>query len=358
MNDTSSLAPSRDSLGRYEVLEEIGRGAMGLVLLGHDPALGRKVAIKHLRPDLKLAPKDHDLFMRRMRHEAQAIARINHPGIVALHDIGQDEKRGTFLVFERAQGPTLEAVLERGRLTDEGTARLARELGDALSAAHRSGIVHRDIKPGNIILTDEGSKVADFGVARLPDSTLTKAGARIGTPAYSAPESINEGQHSPLSDQFSMAACLYEALSGQRAYPGKDAAEVALMIDRGPPAPLSPTLGLAQPVDAALLRAMAKRPSERFESCQDFGKILSEALVGAKPPGATLPDERLLRRAANQDRSRALGSALLWLLLGATLSVGGARFFRGASDKTQVVPEKPHVIERDAYLSPLPSSEK
>lgn len=358
MNPAAPRPPESESLGRYEVLEEIGRGAMGVVLLAHDPALGRNVAIKHLRPDLKLSQADHDLFMRRMRHEAQAIARVNHSGIVALHDIGHDAKRGTFLVFERAEGPTLEAVLERGRLTNEGTARLAREMGDALAAAHRADIVHRDIKPGNIILTEEGSKIADFGVARLPDSTLTKAGARIGTPAYSAPESISDGQHSPRSDQFSMAACLYEGLSGRRAYPGKDAVEVALAIDRGPPEPISTSLGLPAALDDIFIRAMSKRPSDRFENCQELGRAVSEVLVGRGQHVPSHPDERLLRLADERNRSRALGSALLWLLLGAILSVLAFRFLQAESPPMPSEPERPGLQERDAYFSPVPSAEK
>jgi serine/threonine-protein kinase len=344
---------SPDKIGRYEVLEELGRGAMGVVLLAHDPVLGRRVAVKHLRPDLRLEDDERELLMKRMRQEARALARVSHAGIVALHDIGEDEERGTFLVFEHAKGPTLSAVLGRGRLTKEGTARLAREMGAALDAAHASSIVHRDVKPGNVILTEDGSRIADFGVARLPDSTLTRAGARVGTPAYSAPECVREGEHSPKSDQFSMSACLYEGLSGRRAYPGDDAIKVARAIQKDPPLPIAKSLGLSPRVDEVLLRAMAHDPKRRYENCREFGQALSEALLGLREAQLTLPDEQSLLQIEEHDKRRALGSAVLFFLIGATVATAIVQLRRPADEpKVEVQTEQPPA--RPAYLSPVP----
>lgn len=342
------------AIGRYEVLAELGQGAMGTVLLCRDPVLGREVALKFLRMDLKLDASEREQMMRRMRQEAQAIAKVSHRGIVALFDIGEDERLGTFLVFEKAEGPTLDAVLRRGRLTKEGVARLGKELGTALDAAHDVSVVHRDVKPGNIILTASGAKVADFGVARLPDSTLTRAGARVGTPAYSAPEAIREGVHSATSDQFSMAACLYEALSGRRAYPGNEAIEVAHRIQRELPLPIARALGLDEKVDLVLMRGMARQPSERFQNCKELGSALSEALLGAREVLPTLPDEQILLRHDREERSFRVGRAVLWLLVGATLTAGIYRLVEAKNAKSDksYIPLAPAL--RKAILSPAP----
>lgn len=355
---TSEPPLSPDTIGRYEVLEELGRGAMGVVLLAHDPVLGRRVAIKHIRPDLRIEDDERALLMKRMRQEAKALARLSHSGVVALHDIGEDPERGIFLVFEHAKGPTLSAVLQRGRLTKEGSARLAREMGSALDAAHAASIVHRDIKPGNVILTEDGSRVADFGVARLPESTLTRAGARVGTPAYSAPESIRDGEHSPKSDQFSMAACLYEGLSGRRAYPGEEAVKVARDIQKGPPLPIAEALGLPPRVDDVLLRAMAYDPDRRFSSCREFGQSLSDALLGLREGHPTLPDEHSLLRVETNDKRRTVGSAVLFFLVGATVATALAQIDRNepAAKNVKVHPELPEA--RPAYLSPVPETKK
>lgn len=335
------------------MLEELGRGAMGVVLLAQDPILGRRVALKYLRPDLKLDPDEKELLIRRMNQEARAIARIVHPGIVALHDMGTDEKLGVYLVFEHAKGRTLQSVLERGRLTREGSARLARELGEALDAAHAHSVVHRDIKPGNIILTEDGSKIADFGVAHLPDSTLTKAGARVGTPAYSAPESIRDGEHSAQSDQFSMAACLYEGISGRRAFPGDDAVKVARSIEKEPPLPIADALGLSPRVDATLLKAMSLDPRRRYSSCREFGLALSEALLGLREGQPTLPESNAAFRVEPIDKRRTVGSAVLWLLVGATVATV---LFKVAlpTVRGQKAPAAKEPTVRPAYISPVP----
>src|SRR6478752_6567413 len=189
-------------IGRYRIERLLGRGAMGRVLLAHDPVLDRSVAIKLLRDDLNIPPEQHEALLHRMRQEARASARVSHPNIVSLHDMGEDPELGLCLVFEYAEGLTLKERLLRSPLGPEAAAKLAREVGDALTTAHAAGVLHRDIKPENIILTPTGAKVADFGIARVPDSTLTKDGGLLGTPAYSAPECIASGKFSPLSDQF------------------------------------------------------------------------------------------------------------------------------------------------------------
>jgi serine/threonine protein kinase len=353
-------APPR-FIGRYEILGELGRGAMGIVLLARDPVLERDVALKFLRPDLRLSEGEREALMQRMRQEARAIARVTHPGIVSLHDLGESEAEGVYLVFERVIGPTLEEALHRGRLTREGAARLARELGEGLTAAHARGVLHRDMKPGNVILTGEGAKIADFGVARLPDSTLTKAGARVGTPAYAAPEAIREGVHSAESDQFSLAATLYEAVSGQRAFPGDDAVTVAKKIETQEPAPVARRLHFPERVDRVLERGLAKNPSQRYPSCAAFGQALSEALVGAREIQPTLPDHRALIQIDRGERRKRTLSATLWLLVGAILASAVGRVLQGqetllptGSKETPLRAEPLPPPRRPAYISPMP----
>lgn len=301
-------------IGRYCVLRELGKGAMGRVLLCEDPILEREVAVKHLRTDLAIAPEQRAPLLERMRQEARASARVSHPNLVALHDMGEDSQVALFLVFEYIEGPTLKERLTRGRLTPNAAAKLARELGSGMRFAHQAGVLHRDIKPENVILSSSGAKLADFGIARIPDSTLTQGGSILGTPAYSAPEAIGDGKFSPASDQFSLAATLYEALSGRRAFPGDDAVAVATLIANTSPEPIAAGCGVTAAVDVVLMRALSKQPSARFADCEQFGETLAAALEpSARRQQVTLPNLRQARIEPTQGRSRvplALAAAL------------------------------------------------
>jgi serine/threonine-protein kinase len=266
-------------VGRYEVVRLVGEGAMGRVLLAHDPVLDRDVAVKYLRSDLKIPRDVRSGLLARMQHEARAAARVAHPNLVVLHDMGEDPGVGLFLVFEYVEGPTLkQRLLDDRRLPAPEAARLVRELSAALTVAHDAGILHRDVKPENIMLAKTGGKIADFGIARIPDSTLTHQGGLMGTPAYSAPETFRAGKFSPASDQFSLAASIYEAISGQRAFPGDDAVTVAARIASESPEPIAAAAGLAPAVDAVLGRALSRLPEDRFPTCEAFGAALSRSL--------------------------------------------------------------------------------
>ena len=311
-------------IGRYRIERLLGRGAMGRVLLAHDPVLDRSVAIKLLRDDLNIPPEQHDALLHRMRQEARASARVSHPNIVALHDMGEDPSLGLCLVFEYAEGLTLKERLLRGPLGPEAAAKLAREVGDALTTAHLAGVLHRDIKPENIILTATGAKVADFGIARVPDSTLTRDGGLLGTPAYSAPECIETGRFSPLSDQFSLAATLYEAVSGQRAFPGEDAVAVATRITNEEPPGIAELSGLDPHVDDVLSRALSKTPAARFEDARAFGAALAEALwQSPRRQLATLPDERHRTHEPTPHESRTARLVIGGAAVGALLGIAG-----------------------------------
>jgi serine/threonine protein kinase len=338
--------PLPPRIGRYRIERLLGRGAMGRVLLGRDQVLDRDVAVKLLRDDLALEPDQRRALVDRMRHEAKACARVSHPNIVALFDMGEDAALGLYLVFEYAAGTTLKERLGRGPLPAELVGRVAREVGGALATAHASGVLHRDVKPDNIILTEHGSKVADFGIARLPESTLTRDGGLLGTPAYSAPECITHGEFSPQSDQFSLAATLYEALSQKRAFPGDDAVTVAQHIQNDEPPAIATSLGLDPHVDGVLERALSKDPDARFPSSREFGDALAEALgQGMRRAQPTLPDTQhrlaLAERPGGGMRTFAGGVAV-----GALVGIAAFQLSSGLRES-----------EREATFPAAPASE-
>jgi serine/threonine-protein kinase len=348
-----------DRIGRYEIDRVLGHGAMGRVILARDPVLDRNVAIKLLRSDLPLPPEQRAALFDRMRHEARASARVSHPNIVALHDMGDDPVLGLYLVFEYAEGTTLKERLEQSRLGPEACAKLAREVGSALTTAHQAGVLHRDIKPENIILTRNGAKVADFGIARVPDSTLTRDGGVLGTPAYAAPEALHRGTFSPLSDQFSFAATLYEAISGRRAFPGDDAVAVATLITTTQPPAMAILCGLDEHVDTVLLRAMSQQPGSRFSSSEEFANALSEALLlSPRPSMQTMPDQHHSRAQAEHAHRRELLAGLGGALVGAGVVACVFMLIPSSNDEPLVMPSAlpiPSEEPLEASVAPVPS---
>ncbi|MDB4946579.1 MAG: putative serine/threonine protein kinase, partial [Labilithrix sp.] len=265
----------------------LGQGGMGAVWLARDTVLGRRVAIKVLRDDLALPPVVRDELVVRMRHEAQAAAAVSHPNIVTLHDMGEDDGVGLFLVFEYVPGPrsdgpeSLRDRLRDGPLPLPEVAKLARELGSALTFAHAAGVVHRDIKPENVLFSRTGWKIADFGIARIPESTITRVNTVLGTPAYTSPEALAKGDFGAASDQFAFAATLYEAATGIRAFGGSDPITTAGKVSSEAPPPLDAGLGSAAAVralGAALSKGVAKEVEGRFASCVDLGEAVARAI--------------------------------------------------------------------------------
>jgi eukaryotic-like serine/threonine-protein kinase len=279
------IAPTR--IGRYKVVRLLGQGGMGRVWLARDTVLGRHVAIKVLRDDLALAPSIADELVARMGHEARAAAAVSHPNIVTLHDMGEDDIVGLFLVFEYVTATgnndplSLRDRLKEGALPLADVAQLAREVGSALSFAHEAGVIHRDVKPENILFSRTGFKIADFGIARIPESTITRANTVLGTPAYTAPEALSRGEFGASSDQFALAATLYEAATGKSAFGGEDAIATAGKVSSEPPPPLSPSLApesTLTALDAALSKGLAKSADARFASCAELGQEVARAI--------------------------------------------------------------------------------
>jgi serine/threonine-protein kinase len=267
-------------IGRYRVIRQLGEGAMGTVMLAHDPELQREVAVKVLRDGGR-----RESFVARFRNEMRAAARFHHSNIVIVHDAGMCPALGPYVVYEYVPGRSLRALLEEGPLSTKEAVRIARGVGAALDALHSVGIVHRDIKPDNILLGPDGAvKLTDLGIARVPDATLTRDGQFLGTPAYAPPEAITKGEYSTRGDVYSLASVMFEALTGTRPFPGDDAVQVSYaVVHDQTPAPSSHCPTLSPRVDEVFSMALSRRQSERPASAGAFVALLVTAL---RDPGA------------------------------------------------------------------------
>jgi len=268
--------------GRYELGRVIGRGGMGTVHAATDRRLDRRVAIKILRPDLAEQPRAR----RRFETEARAAAQLAHPNVVTVYDSGEDDGV-PFLVMERLPGRTLADDLALGSVRIDRTRELGLEILAALAAAHDAGIVHRDIKPGNVLLTADGhAKVSDFGIAKaVDDSDQTQTADLVATVGYLAPERLRGEQASPRSDLYSVGVLLYEALSGRRAFTGDSPVAVMLAVEHGDVEHLT---DVPQPIATVVERAMARRPAQRYQSARE----MADALEHAADVEATVPVAR------------------------------------------------------------------
>jgi predicted Ser/Thr protein kinase len=271
-------------LGRYRLDAVLGRGAMGVVYKAYDPVIDRAAAIKVVHTDL-LDGADKASYLSLFRREAQAAGHCVHPGIVTIYDFS-DQSDPPFIAMEFVEGENLHAVLRRrSRLPAASAAAIIGQVLHALDYAHGLEVVHRDIKPANIILQPgERVKITDFGVARLGPTTLTQTGAVVGTPSYMSPEQLSGGTVDGRADLFATGAVLYELLTGAKAFPGRDAAEVmAMILHRAPTPPAALGIALGDALGAVLDRALAKDPGQRFQSAREFAHALSAAAGAAMP---------------------------------------------------------------------------
>jgi len=292
-------------IGRYEILDTLGRGAMAVVYLAHDPVIGRKVALKTLRVDL-----DTDLageFKERFLREARAAGRLKHPGIVTIHDVGEDAESGmVFIAMELIEGRDLKSILGSGTAFKPAeAARIVADVARALDYAHRMGVVHRDIKPANIMLTADGAAmITDFGVARLESSNLTVEGQFIGTPNYMSPEQITGKPVDGRSDVFSTGVVLFELLTGERPFPGQSIAEVSLKIVDSPcPIPSTVRPGIPAGFNPVVLKCLEKDPEKRFQTAGELADVLLALSRTAHP--ARREDPAQTRLAAPPVRAAA-----------------------------------------------------
>jgi serine/threonine-protein kinase len=266
-------------LGRYEVLNELGKGAMGVVYLAKDPVIGRLVAIKTIK-NSQSGEDDSESreFRERFVREAQTAGILSHPNIVTIHDIGEDtDSHASFIAMEYIEGRNLKSLLaEKQKFTWDEIADLIAQIAEALDYAHRKGIIHRDIKPANIILTtDSKIKITDFGIAKVASSNLTTTGQFLGTPNYMSPEQVSGAPVDGRSDIFSLGVVLYELLTNRKPFQGDNLTAISYKIvheDFTPPADLS--ADIPPEFNPIVARAMAKDPWNRYQRGKDLALAL------------------------------------------------------------------------------------
>jgi eukaryotic-like serine/threonine-protein kinase len=270
---------------RYRLGERIAGGGMGSVYRAVDENLGRRVAVKVLRRDLA----DDPAFLERFRREARAAAALSHPGVAGVYDYGELDG-SAFIVMELVEGETLaERIEATGRLPWPEAFALGEQVARALAAAHAHGVVHRDVKPANVLVGRDGrAKVTDFGIAKAASSTttLTRTGMVLGSANYVAPEQAQGDDVGPAADQYSLGCVLFEAITGRPPYEGATAVAIATQHVSAPvPDPRQRRPDLPTPVATLIRRALAKHPTDRFPSTSSLADALATTAHAAQPPG-------------------------------------------------------------------------
>jgi serine/threonine protein kinase/Flp pilus assembly protein TadD len=319
----TTTAGASQKLGRYELLEKIGKGGMGVVYRALDPAIGRIVAIKTILT--KDGDEDDSQLRARLLRESQAGGRLSHPNIVAVHDVC-DDGQTAYIVMEYVQGRTLDKVMrEDATLQSSGEAlRIVQECAAALDYAHSRGVVHRDVKPTNIMLQADGMvKIADFGIAKVAQSTaLTQGAVAVGSPHYMAPEQWRGEAVTGQADQYALATVAYALLAGRRPFEGDSVASLAAMtLYQEPPAAITFNARLNPMVDVVLRKALSKAGESRYANCQEFALALRKAWdnVPAPEPPSRAP------RAVNKQKWMIAAFAMALL---AILAVAGGVFYQ------------------------------
>ncbi|MFY0409805.1 Stk1 family PASTA domain-containing Ser/Thr kinase [Solicola sp. PLA-1-18] len=311
-----SAATGAGRLGdRYELGGLLGRGGMADVSVGRDLRLGRTVAIKRLRTDLASDPT----FLARFRREAQSAAALNHPSIVAVYDTGEatgpDDQGLPYIVMEYVEGQTLREVMQDGRkIMPQRSLEITADILSALDYSHRAGIVHRDIKPGNVMLTPAGQvKVMDFGIARAiadSSSAMTQTAAVVGTAQYLSPEQARGEQVDARSDIYSTGCLLFELLTGRPPFVGDSPVSVAYQhVREEPPIPSSLNPELTRQMDTIVAKALAKRTDDRYQSAAEMRTDIERAVAGLEV-SATTASPAMMFGSGDQATQVAAGAAV------------------------------------------------
>jgi serine/threonine-protein kinase len=283
-----------EKLGKYEVTEVLGKGAMGVVYRAFDPNIRRTVALKTIRKELIDDDDRAATMLARFKNEAQAAGRLSHPGIVSVYEYGEEGELA-YIAMEYVQGNPLREYFNRGtRFEDRDAVSIMAQLLDALAYAHEQGVYHRDVKPANLIVMTNGRlKVADFGIARIDSSNLTQIGAIMGTPGYMAPEQYAGSDVDWRADVFSAGVVFYQLLTGVKPFAGSAESIAYKVCYETPPTPseVDPERIQAK-YDAVVMRAIAKKPEARFATAQAFRTALLTAY--AAPVSPTVSEETVI----------------------------------------------------------------
>lgn len=297
------------ALGRYQVTSILGRGNMGVVYRGHDPVIDRPVALKSVVLPESISDEEKRVFLERFFLEARAAGKLTHPNVVITYDAATDESTGIpFIAMELVDGDTLaDRLRQEGALAWEKAVDVAIPIAEGLAKAHAAGIVHRDIKPANIIIGDGGApKIADFGIAKLPTTTLTQEGNIVGTPYFMSPEQLRGEPLDGRSDLFSLGALLYNLVAGRPPFEGSEPAAIFAQTLYKEPAPLS-EIAPATPSSLVhvLAHALAKNANERYRSALELIEDLRAVRAGEAPKHAAAHD----RQSAQKTLVSRVGSA-------------------------------------------------